>query len=99
VGVIRLGKKRKELLEALNSLGANGTETEAEMTAENGAEAGTVETLRSLLGDGLKRKKSKKAPAVKSKKSCKKSKKSNGNDSGGNPGEIPGGTAPDSCWE
>ncbi|MBN3552860.1 hypothetical protein JYA63_01125 [Fictibacillus nanhaiensis] len=94
-----MGKKRKELLEALNTLGANGTETEAEVTAENGTEAGTVETLRSLLGDGLKRKKSKKAPAVKSKKSCKKSKKSNGDDSGGNPGEIPGGTAPDSCWE
>lgn len=98
-----MGKKRKELLEAFNSLGANGTETEAEVTAENGAEAGTAEALRSLLGDGLKRKKSKKAPAVKSKKSSKKSKKSNGNDAGGNtgetPGEIPGGTAPDSCWE
>ncbi|MBD7963726.1 hypothetical protein [Fictibacillus norfolkensis] len=86
-----MGKKRKELLEALNSLGANGTETEAEVTTENGAEGGTVETLRSLLGDGLKRKKSKKVPAVKSKKSSKKCKKSNGN--------VPCETAPDRCWE
>ncbi|WP_137790369.1 hypothetical protein [Bacillus sp. E(2018)] len=93
-----MGKKRKELLEALNSLGENGTETVAEVTAENGAEAGTVEALRSLLGDGLKRKKSKKAPAVKSKKSSKKCKESNGNDSGGT--ETGGsGSAPDSCWE
>ncbi|MBH0155053.1 MULTISPECIES: hypothetical protein [Fictibacillus] len=93
-----MGKKRKELLEAFNSLDANGTETEAEVTAENGAEAGTVEALRSLLGDGLKRKKSKKGPAVKSKKSSKKCKQSNGNDSGEN-GTGGSGSAPDSCWE
>jgi hypothetical protein len=63
VGVILLGKKSRKKRLGVNGLEQNGTAAAngTEPVEENGSGTGeAVEAIRSILGTGLKRKKSKK---------------------------------------